>query len=175
MRLRRESDIGRAKRQRQFLWALRDQALRTNLLVRVLNSGPRSARPSPPTSPSSRWPITCASAWRWARATCACQHVSADLRSFTTEGGAAVLRIIDPVHVQNVVNGVWDAPAMVDAYHGASQCPAIPADVQAQLGIPAEWQQTQPPSAAVAPQDMPEDAAAGPPAGPPGDEADGGS
>ena len=51
----------------------------------------------------------------------------------------------------------------------------IPADVQAQLGIPAEWQQTQPPSAAVAPEDMPEDAAAGAPTGAPGEEADGGS
>ena len=75
-----------------------------------------------------------------------------------------------------MVNGVWDATAMVDAYRqDASQCPAIPADVQAQLGIPAEWQQTQPPSAAVAPQDMPEDAAAGAPTGAPGEEADGGS
>ena len=178
VRLRlRESDIGRAKRQRQFLWALRDQALRTNLLVRF----PELWSAFRETFSTDLSVFEMADYLRVGLALDAgnvrATGISlADLQSYTTEGGASVLRIIDPVHVQNVVNGVWDAPAMVDAYRqDASQCPAIPADVQAQLGIPAEWQQTQPPSAAVAPEDMPEDAAAGAPTGAPGEEADGGS
>ncbi|HMN30937.1 MAG TPA: hypothetical protein PKE45_22470, partial [Caldilineaceae bacterium] len=37
-----------------------------------------------------------------------------DLQSYRTEQGAAVLRIADPAHVRAVVEGVWNAPAMID-------------------------------------------------------------
>lgn len=36
--------------------------------------------------------------------------------SYTTEQGASVLVINDPARVREVVDGIWNAPAMVDAW-----------------------------------------------------------
>lgn len=162
VRLRlRESDIGRAKRQRQFLWALRDQALRTNLLVRI----PDLFTAFRETFSTDLSVFEMADYLRLglaldASSVRATGIALGDLQSYTTDSGASVLRIADPVRVQGVVNGVWDAPAMVDAYRqDAANCPAIPPDVQAQLGLPGEWQQTQVPADATAPQDLPQDVA----------------
>lgn len=159
VRLRlRENDIGRAKRQRQFLWALRDQALRTNLLIRF----PELWSAFQETFSTDLSVFEMADYLRLGLALDASSVRAtgislADLQSYTTDGGASVLRIADPARVQGVVNSVWDAPAMVDAYRqNAAACPEIPADVQAALGVPAEWQQTDLPDAAAAPQDLPE-------------------
>ena len=41
-----------------------------------------------------------------------------------------MLRIADPAHVRSVVEGVWQAPAMVDSYRkDVSKCPALPPGV----------------------------------------------
>lgn len=54
----------------------------------------------------------------------------ADLQNFTTEQGAAVLRISNPGRVRAVVNGVWDAPAMAATNRRApEQCPLLPSGV----------------------------------------------
>src|SRR5690606_19566383 len=51
-----------------------------------------------------------------------------DLRSFTTAQGAAVLGIGDPARVRAIVEGVWDAPAMIDTNRqDSSSCPPLPA------------------------------------------------
>ena len=141
VRLRlRESDIGRAKRQRQFLWALRDQALRTNLILRL----PELWSAYQQIVSTDLNLLQLADYGRWGLSLEAADVRAtglslADLESYVTEGGAQVLRIADQARVQAVVNGVWDAPAMVDAYRqDAANCPLVPVEVATQLGLPPE-------------------------------------
>jgi hypothetical protein len=132
VRLRlKESDIGRSQRQRQFLWALRDQVSNTNLIAKFpelwaafqntfttdlnvlqmidllsfgISLSPGNVRASGLTL--------------------------YDLQNYTTPEGAMVLRIADPNRVRGLVANVWSAPAMVDARRqDAAACPALPPGV----------------------------------------------
>ena len=132
VRLRlKESDIGRSQRQRQFLWALRDQVSNTNLIAKFpelwaafqntfttdlnvlqmidllsfgISLSPGNVRASGLTL--------------------------YDLQNYTTPEGAMVLRIADPNRVRGLVANVWSAPAMVDARRqDAATCPALPPGV----------------------------------------------
>jgi hypothetical protein len=50
-----------------------------------------------------------------------------ELQSYTTEQGASVLVINDPARVRAVVDGIWEAPAMVDARRqDANACQPLP-------------------------------------------------
>jgi LCP family protein required for cell wall assembly len=132
VRLRyRESDIGRNQRQREFLWGLRDQMKRTNLLANFLPL--YNAFQSMVTTDLN--PLEIVDLLNWGiqldpAAVRASGLTLYDLQSYTTPEGASVLRIADPAHVRNVVEGVWQAPAMVDSYRkDVSKCPALPPGV----------------------------------------------
>ena len=50
-----------------------------------------------------------------------------ELQSYTTAQGASVLVINDPARVRSVVDGIWEAPAMVDARRqDANACQSVP-------------------------------------------------
>jgi LCP family protein required for cell wall assembly len=141
VRLRlRESDIGRAQRQRQFLWALRDQASAMNLLLRFPELW-SAFNDTFTTDLSMREMIDYAQfALSLDAGNVRAAGISLrDLESFTTDKGASVLRIGDPGRVQAVVEGIWDAPAMADAYRqDATNCRPIPTDLNPALAVPPE-------------------------------------
>ena len=75
----------------------------------------------------------------------------ADLQSFTTSQGASVLRIADQARVQRVVDGIWDASAMADAYRqDAANCKPIPVGAAAD-NVPAEVRAVGEPQAGESP------------------------
>lgn len=132
VRLRyRESDIGRNQRQREFLWGLREQIKRTNLLANFLPL--YSAFQSMVTTDLN--PLEIVDLLNWGiqldpSAVRASGLTLYDLQPYTTPEGASVLRIADPAHVRSVVEGVWQAPAMVDSYRkDATQCQPLPPGV----------------------------------------------
>jgi anionic cell wall polymer biosynthesis LytR-Cps2A-Psr (LCP) family protein len=127
-----ETDIERGRRQRQFLWGLRNQVLSTNLITRfpalwtafqksfttdlgvldMLNLVSYGVGLEPQNVRASGLTL-------------------ADLQNFTTDQGAAVLRIANPQHVRDVVNNVWSAPAMADTNHqDATRCAPLPVGVK---------------------------------------------
>jgi LCP family protein required for cell wall assembly len=129
VRLRlRESDIGRARRQRQFLWALREQALNTNLILRFPELW--SAFRETFTTDLTLWELIELARFGMALdpANVRASGITLkELQSFTTESGAAVLIIADPTKVKAVIDGVWDAPAMADTNRqGIAGCEPIP-------------------------------------------------
>ena len=140
VRLRlRESDIGRAKRQRQFLWALRERAVDARLILRL----PQLWSAFNDTFTTD---LTLLQMLDYARfgMDLEAQNVRAtgitlrDLVSVVTPQGAQVLQIGNPQAIRDLVNSVWDAPAMADAYRkDATACTPIPPDAQAALEAPA--------------------------------------
>ena len=129
MRLRlSESDIGRANRQRQFLWALRDQALKTNLLRRF----PELWRAFSDSFDTDLSLLQMVELIQFgigldARNVRASGITLRELQSHITGGGASVLIITDPAKVQQVVDGIWDAPVMADSNRkDDTRCPAPP-------------------------------------------------
>jgi LCP family protein required for cell wall assembly len=129
VRLRlRESDIGRAQRQRLFLWALREQALRTNLILRF----PELYSAFRETFSTDLNLIEMIDMAQFALSldadnVRASGITLADLQQARTDGGAAVLMINDPQRVRSVVEGIWDAPAMAEAYRqDSTRCAPIP-------------------------------------------------
>jgi LCP family protein required for cell wall assembly len=130
VRLRyRESDIGRGRRQRQFLWALRDQLLNTNLIVRFPELwGAFQNTVSTDVSMVTLIELAQYGASLDPANVRAGGLTLSDLQSFTTAEGAAVLRIADPARVRAVVEGVWNAPAMIDTNRqDTTRCPVLPA------------------------------------------------
>jgi LCP family protein required for cell wall assembly len=132
VRLRyRESDIGRNQRQREFLWGLRDQLKRTNLLANFLPL--YNAFQSMVTTDLN--PLEIVDLLNWGiqldpAAVRASGLTLYDLQSYTTPEGASVLRIANPAHVRSVVEGVWEAPAMVDSYRkDTTRCQPLPPGV----------------------------------------------
>ncbi len=123
-----ESDIGRANRQRQFLWALRDQALKTNLLRRF----PELWRAFSDSFDTDLSLLQMVELIQFGigldtRNVRASGITLRELQSHITEGGASVLIITDPAKVQQVVDGIWDAPAMADSNRkDDTRCPALP-------------------------------------------------
>ncbi len=129
VRLRlRESDIGRSERQRQFLWALREQAIATNLLPRL----PQLWNAFQNTFSTDLTLIQMVDLVRFGVTLDPANVRSGgitlrDLQSYVTERGAAVLIITDPARVRGVVDGIWSAPAMADARRqNGTACAPIP-------------------------------------------------
>lgn len=132
VRLRyRESDIGRNQRQREFLWALREQIKRTNLLANFLPL--YNAFQGMVTTDLNPLEIVDLLSWGIQLDPAAVRASGLtlyDLQPYTTPEGASVLRIADPAHVRRVVEGVWQAPAMVESYRkDATQCQPLPPGV----------------------------------------------
>jgi len=129
VRLRlRESDIGRSQRQRQFLWALRDQVLSANLMPKI----PALWTAFEDAISTDLTLLQVIDLIRFGVSLDA-QNVRSsgitlrELQSYTTERGAAVLVINDPERVKAVIEGIWSAPAMVDAYSkNVEACPPAP-------------------------------------------------
>ena len=145
-----ESDIGRAKRQRQFLWALRDQVLQTNLLRRFPELW-TAFRHTFTTDLSLLQMVDLIQFGTGLDSS----NVRAsgitlkELQSHITESGASVLIITDPATVQRVVDGIWDAPAMADSYQkDSTQCAPLPTGVPMVALDGAQG----PPPAAVTPE-----------------------
>ena len=132
VRLRlKESDIGRSQRQRQFLWAMRDQILNTNLLPRM----PALFAAFSNTFSTDLSIVNILTLMQFGVGLDS-SNVRAsgitlrELQSYTTEQGASVLIISDPDRVRSVVDGIWDAPAMVDARRQNSEaCQPVPEGV----------------------------------------------
>jgi LCP family protein required for cell wall assembly len=132
VRLRyRESDIGRNRRQRQFLWALRDQVSKTNLLAKF----PELYGAFQSTFTTDMGVLEMLDLMNWGTNLDAANVRAgglslSDLQSYTTADGASVLRIADPGRVRAVVEGVWSAPAMVDANRqDTARCQSLPAGI----------------------------------------------
>lgn len=132
VRLRlRSSDIARAERQRQFLWALRDQMLNTNMITRFPELWSAFSESfSTDLTLLELIDLTRIGLSYGAENVRAGGLTLADLQSFTTEQGAAVLGIGDPGRVRAVVNGVWEAQPMASSNRRApEQCAPIPTGV----------------------------------------------
>lgn len=133
VRLRyRESDIGRGRRQRQFLWGLREQVMQANLIVRL----PELWGAFQDTISTDLGLLQLIELARYGM-TLDASNVRAggltlaDLQNYTTEQGAAVLTIGNPARVRAIVEGIWDAPAMVDTNRqDTAQCPPLPVGVE---------------------------------------------
>lgn len=125
----RESDIGRARRQRQFLWALREQMVSTNLLARfpelwsALNGLFSTDLSLLQMVDLARLGITFE-----ASNVHAAGITLSQLESITTEGGASVLQISNPYLVRAVVDGIWEAQPMADTNRqdDSAACPPVP-------------------------------------------------
>jgi LCP family protein required for cell wall assembly len=132
VRLRlKESDIGRGQRQRQFLWAVRDQVLATNLLPRL----PQLFLAFNSTFTTDLSLVEMINLIQFG-VKLDSVNVRAggitlkELQSYTTAQGASVLVINDATRVQAVVDGIWSAPAMVDARRqDATACKPMPEGV----------------------------------------------
>jgi LCP family protein required for cell wall assembly len=139
VRLRyRESDIGRGRRQRQFLWALRDQLLNTNLVTRLpeLWNAFQNFISSDLSLPQLLELANYGLSLDAANVRAAGLTLN-DLQNYTTPEGAAVLRIADPARVRNIVEGIWSAPAMVDTNRqDSNNCTPLPPGVT--IDLPAE-------------------------------------
>lgn len=132
VRLRlRESDIGRSERQRQFLWAMRDQILKTNLLPRM----PQLFTAFTNTFSTDLTLVELVNLMQFGLmldpANVRASGITLrELQSYVTAQGASVLVINDPDRVRSVVDGIWDAPAMVDARRqDSTKCQPVPEGV----------------------------------------------
>jgi len=158
VRLRlRESDIGRNRRQRQFLWALRDQVSKTNMIARFPELW--AAFQSTFSTDLSVFEMLDLVTWgtNLDAAKVRASGLSLyDLQNYTTSAGASVLRIADPDRVRQVVEGVWVAPAMVDANRqDTARCPVLPPGIEfaTASSIPDPSNAPAPPEAAPASPD----------------------
>lgn len=157
VRLRyRESDIGRNQRQREFLWGLRNQVVRTNLVANFLPL--YNAFQNMVTTDLNPIEIVDLLAWgiRLEPSNVRASGLTlADLQNYTTPQGAMVLRIADPERVRSIVEGIWGAPALADSYRrDTTQCPALPAGVTFVTDLPGD------PAGGEAPLNVPPPAAA---------------
>lgn len=125
-RLRLEgSDIGRSSRQRAIIWAMRDQILSTNALLRLPEL--YAAFNDTITTDLGLFDII---GLAQTAISLDASNVRAsgltlrDLQNYVTDGGAQVLVIGNPERVRNIVESVWDAPAMANAFRGSvAGCP----------------------------------------------------
>jgi polyisoprenyl-teichoic acid--peptidoglycan teichoic acid transferase len=144
VRLRlRDSDIGRAQRQRQFLWAMRNQFMSANLIVRI----PELWSAFQESFSTDYTLLEIISLAQFGLSLEPGNVRSAgitlqELSSFTTQAGASVLVIRDPERVRAVVDGVWDAPAMADTNRqNPERCATVP---QTGPWLPAQGADTEP-------------------------------
>jgi LCP family protein required for cell wall assembly len=122
------TDIDRGRRQRQFLRGLRNQVLNADLLLRL----PALWKAFQNSFSTDLGLLDIANLVSYGAAlepqnVRATGLTLADLQNFTTAQGAAVLRIANPQQARTVVNGVWNAPAMVDTNRqDATRCLPLP-------------------------------------------------
>ncbi len=113
----RETDIGRSSRQRAIIWALREQILSTNAIMRLPQL--YAAFRDTISTDLSLFDIIGLAQFGVSLKP---EDVRAggltfkDLKDYTTAGGAQVLIIANPARVRELVANVWDEPAMADAY-----------------------------------------------------------
>lgn len=122
------TDIARGQRQRQFLWGLRNQILNANLLLRL----PELWKAFQGSFTTDLGLLDILNLVSYG-ASLEPQNVRAggltlaDLQNYTTDQGAAVLRIGDPQRVRAVASGIWNAPAMIDTNHqDTNRCAPLP-------------------------------------------------
>lgn len=147
-RLRLEgTDIGRSSRQRAIIWAMRDQILSTNALLRLPEL--YSAFNDTITTDLGLFDIIGLAQTALsldASNVRASGLTLSDLQDHVTDAGAQVLVIGDPERVRSLVEDVWNAPAMANAFRGkVAGCevpePALepdPVDAPAEEDAPAE-------------------------------------
>lgn len=138
----RESDFGRAKRQRALLWAMRDQLFSTNGLTRL----PRLWTELDGLFSTDLTLVQIVDLMRLGL-TFDMDNVRAngitqsELQGYRTAQGASVLRIADPARVRVVVDGVWDeaAPMALAYAQDSGTCSPVPsgAPVIPQEVVPA--------------------------------------
>jgi LCP family protein required for cell wall assembly len=156
----RETDIGRSSRQRAIIWALREQILSTNAILRLPQL--YSAFRDTISTDLSLFDIIGLAQFG---VSIQPENVRAggltlkELQDYTTAGGAQVLIIANPTRARELVANVWDQPAMADAYRkDGSTCDG---------GIPAPEPEATPlPQTNLTPDNggMPQSAAAAAPA-----------
>lgn len=128
----RETDIGRSSRQRAIIWALREKILMSNAIVRL----PALYQSFSDTIETDLGLFDIIGLAQFAVSLEAADVRASgltlrDLANYTTPGGAQVLVIGSRARVRALVEGVWDAPAMADAYRAQQAgCPA-PQSLQA--------------------------------------------
>ncbi len=137
-----ESDIGRSRRQRQFLWALRNQALDTNLIVRL----PELWTAFNQTFSTDFSLLEMVQLARFGLAIDSDNVRSAalttqELERYITPGGADVLRINDQSKVQTVIDNVWSGTSLAETGRlNPNACPppprGVPAYVAQQVALP---------------------------------------
>ncbi len=167
-----ESDFGRARRQRQFLWALRNQALSTDLILRL----PELYTAFQQTFSTDLSLLEMVQLARFGLSIDS-ENVRAsaltgnELESYITASGADVLRIADPSRVQNVISNIWSGSSLADAgRHDPNTCPSQPqgnvpsyvtqslTPVQVQPTIPAQGVVTAVDGNSAQPTDVPANA-----------------
>lgn len=126
-----ESDFGRARRQRQFLWALRDQALSTNLLPKV--PGLWNAFQGMFGTDLSLLQLLDISRFAISLEP---QNVRAaaitdqQVDRFIASSGADVLVINDPSKIAGLIDTIWEGESLSEANRtDPASCPAPPKGV----------------------------------------------
>ncbi|MCB9148713.1 MAG: LCP family protein [Caldilineaceae bacterium] len=126
----RESDIGRTRRQRQLLWALREKMLNANLIVRLPQLW--SALQGKFSTDLTLLDIVDLAQWGLPLNSSRIHTgglTTREVQPWTTPGGGAVLRIVDIDLVQRTIDGVWSGALMANAVAPENGvCPAPPAD-----------------------------------------------
>ena len=123
-----ESDFGRARRQRQFLWALRDQALNTNLLMRI----PELWSAFQQMFGTDLSLLQMLDLTRFAVAlepqnVRAAAITNAQVDRFITSSGADVLVINDPSKIAALIDSVWEGESLSEANRtDPASCPLPP-------------------------------------------------
>lgn len=126
-----ESDFGRARRQRQFLWALRNQALSTNLLPRV----PELWNAFQGMFDTDLSLLQLLDLARFATAlepdNLRAAAITGDhVDRFIAASGADVLVINDPAKIQALIDNIWDGESLSQANRrDPAACPPPPQGV----------------------------------------------
>ena len=142
-----ESDFGRARRQRQFLWALRDQALNTNLILRV----PELWNAFQGMFGTDLSLLDLVDLARFAvslepESVRAAAITGDQVDRFIAASGADVLVINDPSKIDAVIDNIWDNQSLSEAGRlDPATCPPPP------QGVPNYVQQMLTPTAVPAP------------------------
>jgi LCP family protein required for cell wall assembly len=108
-----ESDFGRSRRQRQFLWALRNKAITADLILRL----PELWTAFQDTFSTDLSILQMLDLAKFGLSLSpenikASALTGKQLERYITESGADVLKIADTAAVQALVDNIWDAPAM---------------------------------------------------------------
>jgi polyisoprenyl-teichoic acid--peptidoglycan teichoic acid transferase len=127
-----ESDFGRSRRQRQFLWALRNQAIDTDLILRV----PELWRAFNETFSTDLSLIGMVQLARFGLSiqpenVRAAALTDKELERYITAGGADVLRIANPARVQEVIDNIWSGSTLLaeTGRRDPESCPPKPGRV----------------------------------------------